>query len=351
MLAALLSQAGRAFWATMTRRFFSLFALALTGLLVSRCSLCADTTNTAPDFKEVYDLLRTNLTGATDETLNRAAVEGLLAQLHGKALLVDSGVEETTIPQGGTALSKAAILESNVVYLRASCVTNGLADKLNTAYQALAASNKIVGVILDLRFADGDDYAAVPETAKLFTTQKISSPIGGPLVALVNGETRGAAEVLATGLRESGAALIIGSTTAGEVKMFQEFPLKNGERLRIATTPATSDNTAVVSRVQPDITVTISPDDERVYFADAYAEPSKPAADTNLDAATNGFLSFIDRTSEADLVREKLNDSGEHREATLPRHTAPQKPLIRDPALARALDLIKGLAVVRESHH
>jgi len=57
----------------------------------------------------------------TDETLNRAAVEGLLAQLRGKALLVGSGVEEATT---NTVLSKAVILESNVVYLRASCVTN-----------------------------------------------------------------------------------------------------------------------------------------------------------------------------------------------------------------------------------
>ena len=311
-------------------------------------SLRADTTNTTPDFKEVYDLLRTNLPGATDETLNRAAVEGLLAQLHGKAMLASSGAEEATT---NVVLSKAVILESNVVYLRASGVANGLADKLNTAYRALAASNKVVGVVLDLRFANGDDYAAVPETAKLFTTKKISSPIGGPLVVLVNGETRGAAEVLATGLRESGAALIIGSTTAGEVKMFQEFPLKNGERLRIATTPATPGNTPAVSHVQPDITVTINPDDERVYFADAYADLSKSAASTNFNAATNGLLSFIDRISEADLVREKLNDSGEHNGSMLPRRTVPQKPLIRDPALARALDLIKGLAVVRESHH
>jgi hypothetical protein len=335
----------------MTRRFFSLFVLTLAVLLATRVSLRADTTSTAPDFREVYDLLRTNLAGATDETLNRAAVEGLLAQLHGKALLMDSGVGEATIPQGGTVLSKAVILESNVVSLRVSCVANGLADKLNTAYRVLTASNKVIGVVLDLRFADGDDYAAVPETAKLFTTPKISSLIGGPLVILVNGETRGAAEVLATGLRESGAALIIGSTTAGEVKMFQEFPLKNGERLRIATPPTTSGNTPAVAHMQPDITVTISPNEERVYFTDAYAELSKPVANTDPNAATNGFLPFIDRISESDLVREKLNDSEGHGGVTPSHYTAPQKPLIRDPALARALDLIKGLAIVRESHH
>lgn len=334
------------FGQTMIRRFLSLFVLNLAVLLAMRVSLHADTTNTAPDFKEVYDLLRTNLAGATDETLNRAAVEGLLAQLRGKALLVDGGAEETTT---NAVLSKTAILESNIVYLRVSCVANGLADKLNTAYRALAASNKVVGVVLDLRFADGDDYAAVPETAKLFTTPKISSLIGGPLVVLVNGETRNAAEMLATGLRESGAALIIGSTTAGEVKMFQEFPLKNGERLRIATTSVTASNTPAVSHVQPDITVATNPNDERVYFTDAYAELSKPAADTNPNISTNSFLPFIDRISEADLVREKLNDNVEYRKTTQPGHTAPQKPVIRDPILARAVDLIKGIAIVRES--
>jgi len=331
----------------MTRRFLSLFALTLAASLTTRVSLRADTTNTTPDFKEVYDLLRTNLPGATDETLNRAAVEGLLAQLHGKALLVDSEAEETTT---NAVLSKATILESNVVYLRVSGVVNGLADKLNMAYHALAASNKVIGEVLDLRFADGDDYAAVSEITKLFTTPKISSSIGGPLVVLLNGGTRGSAEALAAALQKSGTALIIGSTTAGEVKMFQEFPLKNGERLRIATAPATSDNITAVSHVQPNITVTMSPIDEHVYFTDAYAELSKPATNTNPSAATNSFLPFIDHMSEADLVREKQKDNGENWKAEPSLAGVSQKIVIRDPVLARALDLIKGLAVVRESH-
>ena len=72
----------------MTRRLLSLFALALTGWLATPCVWGADTTNPAPDFKEVYDLLRTNLTGATDENLNRAAVQGLVSQFPGKVSLV-----------------------------------------------------------------------------------------------------------------------------------------------------------------------------------------------------------------------------------------------------------------------
>jgi hypothetical protein len=49
------------------------------------------------------------------------------------------------------------------------------------------------------------------------------------------------------------------------------------------------------------------------------------------------------------LIREK-NDGSDGNEDSAPAHaTGPQKPVIRDPVLARAVDLIKGLAIVRES--
>jgi len=62
----------------MTRRFFSLSALALAALFAAGGSLRADTISphgTAPDFKEVYELLRTNLADTTAENLNRVVVE------------------------------------------------------------------------------------------------------------------------------------------------------------------------------------------------------------------------------------------------------------------------------------
>jgi hypothetical protein len=65
---------------------------------------------------------------------------------------------------------------------------------------------------------------------------------------------------------------------------------------------------------------------------------------------TNNLLSFVDHTSEADLVRQKVKD-GDHPMASPlpPASKEPQKPVIEDPVLARALDLIKGLAIVHES--
>jgi hypothetical protein len=368
---------------TMTRRFLSLFAFALASLLTTRCSLCADTTNTAPDFKEVYDLLHTNLAGVTDENLNRAAIQGLVSQYPGKVSLV--GVADGSVtPQDGTALSKSVVLENDVVYLRASRVAGNLANELSAAYHALTATNKAAGIVLDLRFADGDDYAAAVATVNLFVSKKTpvldwgngivesnpgKEPIAGPLVVLVNGGTSGAAETLAAVLRKSGAALIIGSPTAGEAMMFREFPLKNGERLRIATTPVRLGDGSTILRLQPDITVTIGPRDESAYFVNAYAPLSKPATDNNPNATTNSLLPLMARTSEADLVREKQKDgksikvpilhkdlmrgksdgSDGDEDSAPSRAVEPQKPVICDPVLARAVDLIKSLAVVRNS--
>jgi hypothetical protein len=361
---------------SMTRHFFRFSALALAALLAAGGSLRADSIpshGTTPDFQEIYGLLRTNLGGATDENLNRAAVEGLLSRFPGKVSLVGSAADGTAAPQGGPVLIKSAVIESNVAYLRIGRVEASLADDLGAAYRALAETNKIAGVVLDLRFADGGDDTAAQAAAKLFAPKKI---IAGPLAVLVNGETRGAAEALAAALRLAGAGLILGSPTAGEATAFREFPLSNGERLRIAAAPETSGG-STISRLQPDIAVTVTAGDERVFFDNPYQAIA--TGNTNSSPAGTNFLAFVDHTSEADLVRQRQKDgktigtSEFHaRDSDFPgprlirrlggdddsdedsapeRAAGPQKPVIRDPVLARAMDLIKGLAIIRESHH
>jgi hypothetical protein len=347
---------------SMTRRFSSLFALALTSLLATRCSLCAGTTNTAPDFKEVYDLLRANFPGATAENLNRAAVEGLLAQFPGKVSLVGGAADGALGLSGGPALSKSVVIEGNVAYLRVNRVSASLADELGAAYRALAGTNKIAGAVLDLRFAGGSDDTAAQTAAKLFTAKKL---VTGPLAVVVNGETRGTAEVLAAVLHQAGAGLILGSPTTGAATAFKEFPLSNGERLRVAAAPAASGG-SMISRVQPDIAVTGAGSDERVWFDNPYQ--TLATGNTNSSPGTN-FLPYVDHTSEADLVRQRQkdgklikvpmsredlmrekNDGGDGDEDSAPvRAAEPQKPVIRDPVLARAVDLVKGLAIVHES--
>ena len=124
----------------------------------------------------------------------------------------------------------------------------------------------------------------------------------------------------------------------------------------------------MISRVQPDIAVTVTAGDERVFFDNPYQTIA--TGNTNSSPASTNFLPFVDHTSEADLVRQRQkdgklikvpmlyedlirekNDGSDGDEDSAPAHAAgPQKPVIRDPVLARAVDLIKGLAIVRESH-
>ena len=127
--------------------------------------------------------------------------------------------------------------------------------------------------------------------------------------------------------------------------------------------------------LQPDIAVTVSADDERVFWKNPYASPAPDAS--NARVATNNLLPFVDRISEADLVLQKQHEgktigtsefhtrgmdlpgprlirrpSGDNAgdEDSSPSGGAgPQTPVLRDPVLARAVDLVKGLAVVRES--
>jgi hypothetical protein len=203
------------------------------------------------------------------------------------------------------ALAKSAVLENDVAYLRVGEVGKNLPQEIQSAQVALAATNKTAGTVLDLRFADGDDLEAAQATANLFASKKL------PLAILVNGKTRGAAEKLAVELRDAREGLIFGSST----------------------------------EMKPDIAVAVKMEDEKKFFENPFGTLEE--GETNSAASTNHFISFIDHTTEADLVREKIKDGEQDEDSLPPRPIEPQKPFIRDPVLARAVDLIKGLAIVR----
>ena len=86
---------------------------------------------------------------------------------------------------------------------------------------------------------------------------------------LVNHKTADAAEALAAVLRQDARALILGSTTAGEATIGKDFPLKNGQYLRIATAGVKLGNGTSLSAtgLKPDISITLDPEEEQAYFA------------------------------------------------------------------------------------
>lgn len=277
----------------MTRRFSCLFIFA--GLLLTADSLCADTTNVAQVKSAILEnnvaYLRVSSVGQNlaDEIQSAQSILAAMNKLSGTA-------SELRFANGEEAAAMATATNSSP----------GLNPLL--AVRGTPATNRIIGTILDLRYASGDDVVAAQTTAKLFASPR------SPLAILVNDQTRGAAATLAADLRQERAGLIFGGAAAG---------------------------------LKPDIAVTVNADDANAFFQNPYAALAQ--ATTNSTATTNSFSPFIDHTSEADLVRAKIKD-GEQDENILPvRSTEPPKPFIHDPVLARAVDLIKALAIVRPS--
>jgi hypothetical protein len=350
----------------MTRIGLACFAATLVAAPCAR----AVATNDAPDFNEVLNLVRAHLTGATDPELNRLAVDGLLTALRGKVSIV--GGETPAAATVVEPLAKSSVLENDVAYLRVGRLGEPLANDLAAALTRLGATNKLIGVVLDLRFAEGEDYAAAAAVADLFqakarplldwgngvvNSKAKPDAIKMPVGVLVNRESGGAAEALAGVLRETGVGLILGGPTAGRAMIGQEFPLKNGQRLRVATLPVKiADGLALSPRgLKPDIEVTVAAEDERTFFDNPYGASSRPLVVgggglslTNQAADTNPPVRRP-RPSEADLVRARRDGLSLDRELPESRNAEPVRPLLRDPALARAVDLLKGLAVVRAS--
>ena len=162
-------------------------------------------------------------------------------------------------------------------------------------------------------------------------------------------------------LRQADVGLILGSHTAGQAEAYKELTLTNGLRLLVTTGPVKLGNGELISRngVTPDIQVTVSPDEENAYWDDPYALLSRQgtrvanartftASDPSRSPGTNSTSSR--RVNEADLVRLQKEGAEPEPGAGRPRRTEDSdNQVLRDPALARAIDLLKGLAVVRQS--
>ena len=339
--------------------------ITFLALLLAVGSTVRAATNAAPDFKEVYESLRAHLAGVDEAELNRAAVAGLLKELGPRAALTNIGTA-TSATAATPRISKSSLFEGDLAYLRLARVDDGLAAALRDAYQSLAASNKLAGVVLDLRYADGADYAASVAAAEFFSSKKTATldwgqgaretkagneVVSAPLVVLVNGQTRAAAETLAALLRETGAGLLLGNPTAGHALLTQDFPLSHGATLRVATA-SVKLNGAELSPVQPDIAVTVSAEDEQKNFTESslVSSGTNPPTLAGKPAGTNAPNHRV-RLTEATLVRahkQGLNLGEDEAGFVSQAHeNKPETPAVKDPALARALDLLRGLAIVR----
>jgi hypothetical protein len=308
-----------------------------------------------PHFQEILRLIRANLDGVSEDELNRAAVRGLLDRFYPRVLLVTNEAPIASA-SGTNPVSRTSLFEKAFGYLRIPDVTAAVPEGLANAVQQLRATNALQGLVLDLRYADGFDYAAAAAVADRFLSVEKpllswgdtalrsavkADAITLPTAVLINQRTVGAAEALAAALRENGAALLIGSRTAGQVWATKDFALADHQQLRIASTPVRAgDGKVLTGGVPPDFEVAVGPEEEKTWFDDPFKGPPEPVS----RSSTN----LRPRMNEAELVR-RLREGLATNETGAPaagRRPAPAEPVVRDPALARALDLLKGIAVV-----
>lgn len=306
-----------------------------------------------PTLHEVVELLRAHADQYSEAELDQAAVNGVIEHLGGKVRLLDKNGETKD------ALTKASVYADSYLDLQVKQVTHGLADAVAQSIQAHRESGKITGLILDLRFANGQDYSEAVSVVDLFSknglplleingemksTQSGGPVISLPIVVLINKRTNQAAEALAAALREASVAILVGSNTAGQAFTYREYELSDGRRLQIAGGRLKlGDETLLTdSGVSPDIQVVVSEENEKQWQDDPYLR-------------LNGEDDSEGRLTEAELVRRHNELLGMNEQlgietpaAALPAEEKRQEvKSLRDPSLARAVDLLKGLVLLK----
>lgn len=322
-----------------------------------------------PPVRDVYDLLRTNLHGWSAEEFEQAASKALLDRFGG---ILGDGAADSAALADTPALANKRVLEKLCAYVRIGQVTLALAPQLSAALADPEFISGREGLVLDLRFATGADFRAAANAASLFIAAgqpvfdwgegMVTSPESTntwtlPLIVLVNSRTSGSAEALAGALRQAGRGLILGSRTAGQSGAMQELPLSDGRKLRLPLAPVRFGNreTLPANGLTPDIVINVQPEREKEWLENPWQLTPEETSKNATNKAV-GSVTARKRLNEAELVRSRRavikNPDDPDAVAVPPGAAAPSTDLarpIRDPALGRAMDLLKGLAALRRN--
>ncbi len=243
---------------------------------------------------------------------------------------------------------KKEIFNSNIGYLRITTFTeqteSGLIKSINEIKEKL--NNQEIGYILDLRSNPGGLLTQAVKVTDIFLNKgeivstrgrkeidmkrfrakkgdKINSK---PLVIIINGGSASASEIVAGALQDHKRAIIIGTKSFGKGSVQTIIPFKKsndemaGIRLTTARYYTPSGKSIQGKGIEPDITV----------------------EQGNFEA--NDYLKY----SESDLKGSLDKDEGDS-ESTEDKLTPNQERLKKDFQLSRAVDLIKGLSIYKES--
>jgi carboxyl-terminal processing protease len=237
--------------------------------------------------------------------------------------------------------------EGNVGYLRVTAFNEQTEAGLEGAFDKMneELGEDLIGYVLDLRNNPGgllDQAIAVsdaflhqgeivstrgrhPDSAQRFNARQGDMADGLPVVVLINGGSASASEIVAGALQDHRRAIVMGTSSFGKGSVQTIIPLTGHGAMRLTTARYYTPSGASIQAkgIEPDIVV----------------EQAK------IEAVDRGR-----RRSEADL-RGALENKGGTDEGDEP-HGGTAEPTDNDTPqdyqLARALDLLQGLALFNE---
>ncbi|HYR58318.1 MAG TPA: S41 family peptidase [Chthoniobacteraceae bacterium] len=313
----------------------------------------------AADLDEALSLLRDHFIKPEmlgELPLKRATVQGAIERLAPGAAILQA-------PAGGEAETspfRSELLDGRVGYARLGSATGANLAELDAAL-AKFATQKLGSLVLDLRAttpsSDFEQMADVcrrfvPKGKVLFSvrkanvkqeqvlTSKDDPKFRGVIVALVDRDNAGTAEVIAAVLRAHVNAMVIGQQTRGEAVEFANFPLPGGSLLRIAVAEVALPDKATIfpGGVKPDVTV------------DVPRETTQSVLKQELEKGVGELVFETERPrpNEASLVAG-TNPELEAALAAQKNKAERGKSPPRDEVLQRAVDFITTLAIYEKA--
>ncbi len=224
--------------------------IGVIGTLLSALSV-ADASSVA-SLDDVLSCLETNGVLVDRSLAVQRGMEGILKSIDPKACLITNGVE--TVDDGGITQAVQAVefWPEDIAYLKICGLVKGSGAELRDRLQSLTRK---AGIILDLRAAAGDDLDSVSclaglsrfrEQDPLFiltdnqghalsTNRAVAGlTVGPPLMVLIDGDTRRAAEALIALWRGQPGVMLIGTTTHGDPRLRDVVTLPDGRKVALA---------------------------------------------------------------------------------------------------------------------
>jgi carboxyl-terminal processing protease len=248
--------------------------------------------------------------------------------------------------------------EGNIAYLRISSFSQPTMRGLRKAMKKITGKlgDKFGGVVLDLRrnpgglldqavavsdaFLDKGEIVStrskIKEEHQRFNARKGDLAKGKPIVVLIDGGSASASEIVAGALQDHGRAIIMGTKSFGKGSVQTIIPLPRHGAMRLTTSYYYTPSGRSIQQVgiDPDIVV------EQVRLEKVAPISSRREVDLRGALLQQGVNGEKDKKDKKDGKAKKGGDAKKEKKEKV------AKPVPQDYQLNRALDLLRGVALL-----